>query len=106
MKRFAFKMHLKSGCEAEYERRHRALWPELEQHLSEVGVFDYSIFLDRETGILFAVQKNRGFGNSQEHGSETPEIVQKWWNYMADLMEINPDRSPVSTPLSELFHLE
>ena len=29
MKREAFKMYLKPGCEAEYEKRHAAIWPEL-----------------------------------------------------------------------------
>ena len=29
MKRFAFKMYLKPGCEKEYEKRHAAIWPEL-----------------------------------------------------------------------------
>lgn len=26
-------------------------------------------------------------------------IVQKWWDYMADIMEVNPDNSPVTIPL-------
>ena len=64
MKRFAFKMYLKPGCEAEYEKRHATLWPELERHLHGQGVYDYSIFWDRETNALFAVQKNTGGGNS------------------------------------------
>ena len=43
MKRFAFKMFLKPGCEAEYERRHAAIWPELKQMIKEQGVGNYSI---------------------------------------------------------------
>ena len=46
MKREAFKMFLKPGCEAEYERRHAQIWPELKQLLSENGVYDYSIYCD------------------------------------------------------------
>lgn len=104
MKREAFKMYLKPGCEEEYERRHAAIWPELKQLLSESGVYDYSIFWDRDANILFACQKVRGEGGSQDLGHTA--IVQKWWDYMADIMEVNPDNSPVSIPLPEVFYME
>lgn len=104
MRREAFKMYLKPGCEAEYERRHAAIWPELKKLLSDSGVSDYSIFWDRDTNILFAVQKVEGDGGSQDLGNT--EIVKKWWDYMADIMEVNPDNSPVSIPLPELFHMD
>ena len=104
MKREAFKMFLKPGFEAEYEKRHNAIWPELKKLLQDAGVYDYSIFWDKETNILFAVQKNSGEGGSQDLGST--EIVQRWWAYMADIMETNPDNSPVSIPLPEVFYME
>src|SRR5574344_881535 len=56
MKRFAFKMYLKPGCEKEYAKRHAAIWPELKQMIKEQGVGNYSIFWDKETNILFAYQ--------------------------------------------------
>jgi L-rhamnose mutarotase len=104
VKRVAFKMKLKPGFEAEYERRHAALWPELAQALREAGISDYSIFLDPETLTLFAVQK-------QAEGSTAAALpdhpaVKRWWAYMAPLMEVNPDNSPVCGPLREVFHLE
>ena len=99
MQRSAFKMKLKPGCEAEYQKRHNEIWPELVKMLKDSGVYDYSIFWDKETNILFAVQKIEG-----EQTSPTP-IVQKWWDYMADIMETNPDNSPVSIPLPELFYM-
>ena len=104
MKREAFKMYLKPGCEAEYEKRHAAIWPELRQLLSENGVYDYSIYWDKETNILFACQKIRGDESSQNMGSNP--VVQKWWDYMADIMEVNPDNSPVSISLPEVFFME
>ena len=57
MKREAFKMYLKPGYEAEYEKRHAAIWPELKALLSKNGVSDYSIYWDKETNILFAFQE-------------------------------------------------
>lgn len=104
MKREAFKMFLKPGCEAEYEERHNAIWPELKKLLSENGVCDYSIYWDKDTNILFASQKVQGEESSQDMGSNP--IVQKWWAYMADIMETNPDNSPVSIPLKEVFRME
>lgn len=104
MKREAFKMYLKAGFEAEYERRHNALWPEVKELLSQNGVFDYSIYWDKETNILFAFQKTEGSESSQDLGKLA--IIQKWWNYMADIMEVNPDNSPISVPLKEVFHMD
>ena len=104
MKREAFKMYLKPGCEAEYEKRHAAIWPELKALLSKNGVSDYSIYWDKETNILFAFQKTEGEAGSQDLGNT--EIVQKWWDYMADILEVNPDNSPVSIPLPEVFHMD
>jgi L-rhamnose mutarotase len=103
MKREAFKMYLKPGFEEEYQRRHNAIWPELKELLEKSGVSDYTIFWDKDTNILFAVQKNDGSG-SQDLGDNP--IVQKWWAYMADLMETNPDNSPVSIPIKEVFHMD
>lgn len=102
MARFAFKMFLKPGFEAEYERRHREIWPEIVKLLKESGVSNYSIFFDKDTNILFAVQKQSGV-SSQELGSES--IIRKWWDYMADIMETNLDNSPVSIPLYEIFYM-
>lgn len=99
----AFRMHLKPGCEEEYARRHALLWPEMKELLKKAGISDYRIFLDRATGNLFAVQKVSGTGGSQDLGNE--EICRKWWDYMADLMDVNPDNSPVSVPLEQVFHL-
>lgn len=103
MQKVAFKMQLKPGMKEEYERRHAAIWPELVTLLKESGIADYTIFLDEETHTLFAVQRLTG-QSSQELGKT--EVVQRWWKYMADIMETNPDFSPVSTGLTKVFHLD
>ena len=103
MQRLAFRMRLKAGQKEEYKKRHDEIWPELKQLLKEAGISEYSIFLDEETNLLFAFQKVSGEGGSQDLGQT--EIVQKWWDYMADIMEVNPDNSPVSIPLEEVFYL-
>ena len=102
--RIAFKMKIKPGCAAEYKKRHDAVWPELKKLLTEAGIYDYSIFLDEETNTVFAVQKTRSSAGSQDLAKN--EIVQRWWRYMADIMDTNSDHSPVSVPLKEVFRLE
>lgn len=102
MTRNAFKMKLKPGFEAEYKKRHDEIWPELSALLSESGISDYSIFLDEETLTLFAVQKLAD-GHTADLLPAHP-VVQKWWASLTELMEVNPDNSPVCTPLNEIFH--
>jgi L-rhamnose mutarotase len=104
MQRFAFKMKLKPGVIAEYTRRHDEIWPEPAALLKASGIGDYSIFFDVETDTLFAVQKQSGASSSQDLG--TTAVVRRWWDHMADIMVTNPDNSPVSIPLKEVFHLE
>lgn len=104
MARFAFKMYLKPGFRDEYKKRHDEIWPELKALIKSTGVNDYSIFLDEETHTLFAVQKQSGSQSSQDLGQNP--VVQKWWAYMADIMETNADNSPVTVPLDEVFYLE
>jgi len=90
-------MKLNPGVIEEYKKRHSDLWPELHKLLKDAGLSEYSIFFDEETNILFGFQKQAGEQGSQDLG-ET-EVVQKWWNFMADIMETNPDNSPVTTML-------
>lgn len=102
--KIAFKMYLKPGYKEEYRQRHAAIWPELKQLLNDNGVSDYTIFLDEETNTLFAVQHQSGEQSSQDLG--TTAIVQRWWTYMADIMETNSDHSPVTIPLESVFHMD
>ena len=99
-------MYLKPGCEEEYARRHAAIWPELKEMITEdQGVSNYSIFWDKQTNLLFAYQECSKDTNSQDTIDVDP-ITQKWWDMMADIMDTNPDNSPVTVPLVELFHLD
>lgn len=104
IKRLAFKMYLNEGQKEEYRKRHNEIWPELKKMLKDSGVSEYSIFLDEATNTLFAFQKVSGDGGSQDLGQT--EIVKKWWAFMADLMKTNPDHSPVSIGLEEVFYME
>ncbi len=101
--KIAFRMQLRPGTAAEYKRRHDALWPELEALLRTAGIRDYSIHLDEDSGALFAVLWRRA-GHGMDALPAHP-VMQRWWAYMADLMEVNADASPVVVPLPTVFHL-
>ena len=100
----AFRMFLNPGHAAEYKRRHDALWPELAALLREAGVSDYSIFLDEEHHVLFAVLR-RTVDHTMDRLPQHP-VMQRWWAHMGDIMRTNADGSPVVDMLPCLFHLE
>ena len=103
-KRFGFKMKMLPGFREEYKKRHKEIWPELVKLLKEEGIGNYSIFLDEETNTLFAYQEQSGTSSSQDLGNT--EIVKKWWKYMSEVMVTNPDNSPVTIPLEQVFYME
>jgi L-rhamnose mutarotase len=103
MQKYAFRMRLRPGREAEYKRRHDAIWPDLAALLRNSGISDYSIHLDRETGHLFGV-----LWRTDDHAMDDlagHPVMRRWWAHMADIMETNPDGSPVAVPLETVFHL-
>ena len=104
MQEIAFTMQLRPGVQAEYQRRHDEIWPELTEALHAAGIREYSIYLNPATDTLFAVQRRL-----PEHSADqlpALPIMQRWWTYMADLMLTNPDNSPVGTPLERVFYQE
>jgi L-rhamnose 1-epimerase len=97
-------MKVFSGFHDEYKKRHDELWSEMVEMIHEYGGKNYSIFLDADTNTLFGyleIEDEAKWSKSAE-----TEICQKWWAYMKDIMETNPDNSPVSIELKEVFHLD
>jgi L-rhamnose mutarotase len=101
--RKAFVMSVHPGAEQEYEKRHNPIWPELEKALKDHGVSNYSIFLHAETHQLFGYAEIEN--EEQWTAIASTAVCQKWWKHMGDAMPSNPDHSPVSSPLPEVFHL-
>jgi L-rhamnose mutarotase len=99
----AFRMQLKPGMAEEYRRRHDEIWPELASLLRDAGIFDYHIFLNPLTGALFATLKLRP-GNRSGTLPEHP-LMRRWWDHMADIMEVEPGNRPREWPLQPMFHL-
>ena len=103
MIRKAFRMAVNPGAEGEYERRHSPIWPELQEVLRAHGVHHYSIFLDETDGSLFAYVEIEDEAR-WDAIAQTP-VCRRWWTHMRDIMPTNPDDSPRSVPLREVFHL-
>jgi len=101
--RKAFVMKVYPNGISEYIIRHNPIWKELEITLKKHGVCNYSIFFDDQTHTLFGYAEIE----SQEKWnaiSKTQEC-QKWWDFMADLMETNEDNSPITRDLKSVFYL-
>jgi L-rhamnose mutarotase len=103
MVRKAFRMSVHPGHEAEYERRHNPIWPELEDVLRQHGVLTYSIFLDPSTRDLFGYVEVED--ETRWNAIASTPVCRRWWSEMRSVMPSNPDDSPVSRELREVFHL-
>jgi L-rhamnose mutarotase len=97
-------MSVHAGQQKEYERRHNPLWRELEDTLLRHGVLNYSIFLDPDSRDLFGYVELE----SEERWAAIAgtDVCKRWWASMKEIMPANPDDSPVSRELREVFHLE
>lgn len=104
MIRKAFVMSVNPDSHEAYERRHRPIWPELQAVLKDHGVQNYSIFLLAETNQLFAYAEIED--EARWAAIAQTDVCQRWWKHMGDVMPSNPDNSPVSAPLVEVFHID
>ena len=104
MERIGFAMRLRPGAEAEYRRRHAAVWPEMLADLTSAGARDYSIFLRGEDlfGYLVVDDLERFRGHLA-----ASEVNARWQREMGDL--IDPLTDPATgfhRRLDEVFHLD
>ncbi len=97
-------MAVHAGQEAEYERRHRPIWQELERTLLAQGVRTYSIFLDPDTCDLFGYVEVED--EARWAAIAGTDVCRRWWRYMREVMPANADDSPVAGELREVFHIE
>lgn len=91
MPRYAFQLRIRPGCEAEYDRRHIAVWPELLKDLADAGVQEYSIF--RRGQQLFLYMHVDSFDAFLQRMSAS-DANTRWQAMMADIFEPVPDLAP------------
>ncbi len=105
MARKAFRLRIKAGKEAEYDREHRQVWPELLAKLKEVGISRYSIF--RRDQDLVLVMDVEDFDAAWDKLAHEP-VNLKWQEKMSAIFEpltgLKPgERFPM---MEEVFYLE
>ena len=99
--RSAWVMHLKPGEEAGYKRKHDEIWPEMVEMLKAQGISNYSIY--RHGLVLFAhFERDESF--PADAGS--PEVAQRWQEWMGPHMELNADGSIHADSVEEVFRLD
>ena len=102
--RIAFRMTLNPGQALEYRRRHDELWPQMKAALRQAGISDYSIWLDPETNHLFATLV-RADDHTMDDLPNT-EINRRWWDFMADIMQVDELNRPVTVQLERVFQMD
>ena len=80
------------------------VWPEMQETLKSHGVHNYSIFFDAASSRLFAYVEIED--EERWQAIAKTEVCQRWWAHMKDIMATNPDNSPISIELDEVFHLD
>jgi L-rhamnose mutarotase len=102
MKRVAFVMELKPGTEEIYRQKHDEIWPEMVETLHRFGIHNYSIF--RRGPTLFAYLECDDPARLATQ-AEDP-VVQRWWQMMQPYMRYQPDGTPWTESIEEVFHLD
>lgn len=103
--RYAWKATVKEGKLAEYCRRHDAIWPELKAVLKEAGIKNYTIWnVGQELFGYYECEKGAAYAARVQ--AESP-VVDRWNEYMKDVMEMELDPETGAQPLlRQVFLLE
>ena len=105
MEKYAWKATVKEGMLEEYTRRHDNIWPELKELLKSAGICNYTIW---NTGNeLFGYYEcEKGVEYAAKVQAESP-IVDKWNEYMKDVMVMEMDPVTGAQPLlKKVFTLD
>jgi len=101
MERRAFFIHIYPGKEAEYDKRHDEIWPEMERALATSGFTNYSLFRSG-TMILGYVECVPKIAEAGAQMGKT-EVSAKWNEYMKDVIDI--EKTQAAPVLEEVWHL-
>jgi L-rhamnose mutarotase len=105
MQRVCFLLKVKADRLEEYKIRHKAVWPEMLNALSETGWTNYSLFL-RPDGLLVGYVETPDFEAALK-GMAERDVNARWQAQMGDFFEALDGKRPDEGmfPLEEVFHL-
>lgn len=91
MERFCWKGRVAEGMLEEYAKRHREIWPEMEALMRRAGMRNYSIW--HCGNELIGYYEYLGMEKKQAvySDAEGKEILRRWNEHMAGLMEMEKD---------------
>jgi L-rhamnose mutarotase len=85
---YAWVLEVRPGYEAEYQRRHDEIWPEMIEALKSAGISNYNIF--RHGLLLFGYFETNDFEAAKAKLAVDP-TNKKWGEWMAPIMRIEID---------------
>lgn len=105
IEKYAWRGRVVPGMQAEYQKRHDEIWPEMKALLKSAGIRNYSIWLcGEELCGYYECEKGIGFAAKTQAGSP---VVDRWNEYMKDVLIMEMDPVTGAQPmLTQVFELE
>lgn len=97
MERLCFTFEIVAGTEAEYDRMHREIWPELADAIFDVGYRNYSLFR-RGTGVICVCECIPDVAAARRAMAERHQALVDRWN-----VAMEPFISSITDEHGELF---
>jgi L-rhamnose mutarotase len=104
MERLCFTFELMPGQEAEYERRHAELWPEVREAIKEAGFSNYSLFR-RGTEVVAYAECDPTIAAAFAK-LDTSEVNARWSAYIRSIMTRAVDADGRLFTYDEVWHLD
>ncbi len=103
--RYCFQLQVRPERMAEYQKRHHAVWPEMQDALRATGWRNYSLFL-RDDGLLIGYVESDDLAAAQAAMAAT-DVNARWQSEMAGFFTGIDGRPPDEgfVLLTEVFHL-
>lgn len=95
--KFVNEFALREGAQAEYRRRHDALWPEMAQLMRSAGLKNYSIWC---TGTRLIEYYECADPDAARRAISASPVKARWDAYMSDILVLDGGRM---TPLTCMF---
>jgi L-rhamnose mutarotase len=104
VERLCYTFELRAGMEAEYERRHAEIWPELVAAIRDAGFSNYSLF--RRGTEVIAYAECEPTIEAAIAKLERTEINGRWSTYIRALMTRAVDDEGRFFTVDEIWHLD